>query len=160
MNGMFGRCSNYGLFLVVTRGDEWLVLEAHFKAFSVPREIGVITVAKWETEKQLESLLAKYPNDKAFTKLVYVLGDIFRYDIRYEKGGNADLGEASNNNNAHQGGQMSRENTKEYCVIGISLAIAICKKDCGYEGECVTTKFGEPDINITHIPKLTGGQNY
>ncbi|KAI3697459.1 hypothetical protein L6452_30487 [Arctium lappa] len=46
-------------------------------------KIGLIMVTKWEAERLLESLLARYPNDDCLANFIYVLQDIYKYDIQY-----------------------------------------------------------------------------
>ncbi|KAI3746690.1 hypothetical protein L6452_09129 [Arctium lappa] len=71
-------------------------------------KITLIMTMKWETENLLESLLAKYPNDEAFANFIYILQDIYKYDIKYGSSGTRDFGEPSNHDNVPQGEEMSR----------------------------------------------------
>ncbi|KAI3771900.1 hypothetical protein L6452_03072 [Arctium lappa] len=66
---------------------------------------GLITATKWEIERLLKSLLAKYPNDEDFIKYLDVLGCIFKDEVRDEGKGKCDMGEASNSSKTHQDGE-------------------------------------------------------
>ncbi|KAI3718737.1 hypothetical protein L6452_19619 [Arctium lappa] len=71
-------------------------------------KIALIMTMKWETEKLLESLLARYPNDECFANFIYILQDIYKYDIKYGSSGTGDFGGPSNHTNVSQGEETSR----------------------------------------------------
>ncbi|KAI3684988.1 hypothetical protein L6452_34218 [Arctium lappa] len=71
-------------------------------------KIARIMVKKWETERLLESFLARHPNDECFANFIYILHDIYKYDIWYGSSGTEDFGGPSNNNNVSEGEDTSR----------------------------------------------------
>ncbi|KAI3697641.1 hypothetical protein L6452_30736 [Arctium lappa] len=66
-------------------------------------QIALIVTTKWETETLLESLLAKYPNDESFANYIYILQDIYKYDISYGSSINGDFSMHGDQSNVSEG---------------------------------------------------------
>ncbi|KAI3746139.1 hypothetical protein L6452_08562 [Arctium lappa] len=100
-------------------------------------KIALIVTTKWETETLLESLLAKYPNDESFANYIYILQDIYKYDIRYGSSMKEDFSMHGDQNNVFEGEGTSHSPLIDVKPLSVVKAVmqdkgkGVCLEDEG-----------------------------